>query len=187
MQGDRITAVATFLLVNLFLFLGASHAQYVAVGRCRPCHLPQSKSWEQTRMAKAFELLKPGVAVEVKRAHNLDPAKDYTHDPDCLTCHVTGFGQPGGFTSIEKTPNLAGVQCEACHGPGAGYLKPALMSLQNKEYKRSELVAAGMVVPTAETCQKCHNKKSPFYKPFDFQARLQQGTHAHEGLKFKHD
>lgn len=171
----------------LLLLPHASNAQYVGAGKCRPCHLPQAKGWEPTKMAKAFELLKPGVAADVKKAHNVDPNKDYTNDPNCLSCHVTGYGEPGGFVSVAQTPNLVGVQCEACHGPGAAYLKPALMSLQNKEYKRADLVAAGMVMPTAETCQKCHNKKSPFYQPFDFKTRVQQGTHAHAALRYKHD
>ncbi len=171
----------------LFLWTSPLSAQYTGAGRCRPCHLQQAKSWEQTKMAKAFELLKPGVAAEVKRAHNIDPTKDYTGDPNCVSCHVTGYGQPGGFVSAEKTPNLAGVQCEVCHGPGGRYVKPGLMSLQNKEYKRSVLVAAGLVVPSAETCKQCHNKKSPFYQPFDFVARVHQGIHAHEPLKYKHD
>ena len=181
-----VLGLGATIAATLLLPLGA-RAQYVGVARCRVCHLPEMKSWEQTRMAKAFELLKPGVAAETKRAHKLDPAKDYTNDPGCLACHTTGYGQPGGFISLEKTPNLAGVQCEACHGPGTGYLKPNLMSLQNKEYKRSDLVAAGMVVPSAETCKRCHNEKSPFYTPFDYEARKHQGTHAHQPLKYPHD
>lgn len=174
-------------LLCLVLLPVRAEAQYVGASKCRPCHLPQAKSWEQTRMAKAFELLRPGVAADAKKAHKLDPGKDYTKDPNCVGCHVTGHGQRGGFVDVAKTPTLAGVQCEACHGAGAAYLKPELMSLKNKEYKRSALVAAGMVVPTEETCKVCHNPKSPFYKPFDFQARVREGTHAHEPLKYKHD
>lgn len=138
-------------------------------------------------MAKAFELLKPGVAADVKRAHKIDPDKDYTNDPNCVGCHTTGYGQPGGFVSLAKTPTLVGIQCEACHGPGGGYMKPELMSLKNKEYKRSDLIAAGLVVPSAETCKTCHNEKSPFYKPFDYKTRLKEGTHEHYPLKYKHD
>lgn len=175
------------LVVGFLLLLPLEvYSQYVGVARCRPCHIPQAKSWEQTKMAKAFELLKPGVAVEVKREHKFDPDKDYTQDPACLSCHVTGYGQPGGFESIEKTPKLAGVQCESCHGAGAGYLKPNLMSLQNKEFKRADVVAAGLVIPDAKTCETCHNPKNPFNKPFDFKTRKQQGTHEHLPLKYPH-
>ena len=181
----RIAVLSLGFLLMLF-FPGEVTAQYVGLSRCRPCHLPQAKSWQETKMAKAFELLKPGVAAESKRAHKIDPNKDYTHDVSCLPCHVTGYGKPGGFESVEKTPALVGVQCEQCHGAGAGYLKPNLMSLQNKEYKRAELVAAGLVIPEAQTCESCHNKKSPFYTPFDFQTRKNQGTHQHLPLKYPH-
>ncbi|MFQ5776785.1 MAG: cytochrome c family protein [Terriglobia bacterium] len=164
-----------------------AEAQYVGAKRCRPCHLAQYKSWQKTKMANVFELLKPGVRAEVKRAHDIDPDKDYTNDPNCLQCHVTGWGEPGGFVSLEKTPKLVGVQCEVCHGPGKGYLKPILMSLKNKQYKRSDLLAAGMVIPSEEVCRKCHNEKSPFYKPFDYEERKGQGVHKSHALKYKHD
>jgi hypothetical protein len=138
-------------------------------------------------MAKSFDLLKPGVAAEAKTAHNLEPNKDYTADAECLSCHTTGYGQPGGFVSVAETPKLVGVQCEVCHGPGAGYLKPELMSLKNKNYKRSEVVAAGMIIPSEELCASCHNEKSPFYKPFDYEARKKAGTHKHIPLKYPHE
>lgn len=188
MRCHVIRRYAPFLLLVLLLLLLAARAdaQYLGEGRCRPCHLPQAKSWKQTRMANAFDLLKPGVAADKKKAKRLDPARDYTHDAECLACHVTGYGKPGGFQSIEKTPQLAGVQCEACHGAGQGYVKPALMSLQNKEYRRADLVAAGLVVPDEKVCKECHNSKSPFHQPFDFKARSSAGTHEHVALKFKH-
>lgn len=187
MRGPFLVSLLGSVFFALALVPQPAAAQYVGVSKCRPCHLAVFKSWEQTRMAKAFELLKPGVAADAKKAHKLDPNKDYTADPKCVSCHVLGLGKRGGFVSVEKTPTLVGVQCEACHGAGGGYLKPALMSLSNKEYKRSALVAAGMVMPSAETCQTCHNQKSPFYKPFDYQTRLHEGVHAHEPLKYKHD
>lgn len=187
MRKYSLGGIIALVVFALGLLPPAAEAQYVGAGRCKACHLPQFKSWEQTRMAKAFELLKPGVAAEAKRSHNLDPNKDYTADPNCIACHVTGHGQPGGFVNLGKTPTMVGVQCEVCHGRGGGYLKPQLMSLQNKEYKRSDLLAVGMVVPTEETCKTCHNKKSPFFKPFDFQKRMQEGVHGHQPLKYKHD
>ncbi|MFQ5663302.1 MAG: cytochrome c family protein [Terriglobia bacterium] len=187
MRGFAWGAILVLAVGGMALLPKTAGAQYLAAKRCRPCHLAQFKSWQQTRMAKAFELLKPGVSADAKRAHNLDPDKDYTSDPNCVSCHVTGYGQPGGFVSLEKTPTLAGVQCDACHGPGKAYLKPNLMSLKNKAYKRNDLVAAGMVIPSAETCQSCHNEKSPFYQAFDYEARVGQGTHVHKPLKYKHD
>ena len=39
----------------------------------------------------------------------------------CLPCHTVGYGVPSGFTDIVKTPQLAGVQCENCHGPAGNH------------------------------------------------------------------
>ncbi len=39
----------------------------------------------------------------------------------CLPCHTVGYGLPTGFVSKSKTPLLAGVQCENCHGPAANH------------------------------------------------------------------
>lgn len=168
----------------------AEAPSYVGAKKCKMCHVKQYTSWEDTSMAKSFELLKPGVEAEAKKSAGLDPSADYTSDERCLPCHTTGFGQPGGFTSVEATPHLVGVQCESCHGPASAYLAKDKMSLQNKEYKRSDLTAVGLVVPTAETCTGlCHNEKSPFAeagKAFDFENRKHEGTHEHIPLKFQH-
>lgn len=168
----------------------AEHS-FVGSKRCKPCHLQQHKSWEQTKMANAFVLLKAGERAEAKKKAGLDPKKDYTTDKTCLPCHVTGYGKPGGFKSIEEAPDLAGVGCEMCHGAGGDYIKTGLMTLQNKEYKRTDLVAAGLNVPKAETCTtQCHNTKSPFVGKnyvFDWTTRKAQGTHTHFPLKYKHE
>ncbi len=182
----RNAICGTALAVLVFLST-PSAAQYVGATKCRTCHLQQTKAWQETKMSKAFELLRPGVAVEQKKSKNLDPDKDYTKEAKCLQCHTTGYGKPGGFESEEKTPGLAGVQCEVCHGPGGPYLKPESMSIQNKEYKRADLIAAGLVIPDEKVCTGCHNPESPFFKPFNFEERVKLGVHAHLPLKFSHE
>jgi hypothetical protein len=180
--------------LGIFLVVAAPAAEgspaYVGARKCRACHLKQFQSWEQTRMAKAFELLKPGVHADAKKKMNVDPAKDYTADEKCLPCHTTGFGRPGGFVSVEKTPEMEGVQCESCHGPGGEFLKEGFMTLKNKEYKRAELVKVGLVVPTVETCtSQCHNPKSPFVtrdSVFNYEERKKKGIHEHVALKYPH-
>jgi len=48
-------------------------------------------------------------------------------------------------------------------------------------------VAVGLVGEiTKAQCENCHNSKSPFYKPFDFAARVNEGTHEKFPLKYKH-
>ena len=168
----------------------AEEPSYVGAKKCKACHLKQFQSWEQTRMAKSFELLRAGAAADAKKKANLDPKKDYTQDEKCLGCHTTGYGKPGGFVSLEKTPDLVGVQCESCHGPGSEYLKEGGMTLKNKEYKRADLMKLGLVAVGRDTCaSNCHNTKSPFVGKdyvFDYEKRKAQGTHEHIALKFQH-
>jgi hypothetical protein len=184
-----------FLLSCAALVLGASAAAagehaYVGSGSCRKCHLKEWKSWSETKMAKAFELLKPGVAADKKKAAGLDPSKDYTADKTCLACHTTGFGQPGGFVDAASTLDRAGVGCEMCHGPGGTYTQEQYMSIKNKEYKKAEVVAVGLVAEvTAARCINCHNEKSPFVGKgyvFNFEERKAKGTHEKFPLKYQH-
>jgi hypothetical protein len=160
---------------------------YAGTKKCRPCHLKEYTSWSETKMAKAFELLKPGAGASAKTKAKLDPNKDYTGDATCLACHTTGYGKPGGFVDMATTPDMAGVGCEVCHGPGGTYLQKEHMSLQNKEYKKAALVAVGLVGQiTSEQCTACHNPKSPFFKEFKFEERKTKGTHEKFPLKFTH-
>jgi hypothetical protein len=64
----------------------------------------------------------------------------------CLACHTVGLGLPSGFISAEETPQLGGVQCENCHGPGGNHaFNPFDEDMQPK------------VTLAAETCGGCHN------------------------------
>jgi hypothetical protein len=46
-----------------------------------------------------------------------------TYNPACLKCHVTGFEKENGFWDIETSRDMAGIQCEQCHGPLAQHVK----------------------------------------------------------------
>jgi hypothetical protein len=125
--GDQPTAepVAVEETASAFHATADEH-EYVGPSLCAPCHLPQYTSWKKTKMANAFESLKPGMAADAKLQFNLDPNKDYTKVSVCVGCHVTGYGKQGGFVDIETTPDLAGVTCEACHGPAGSYMAKGL-------------------------------------------------------------
>lgn len=160
------------LLTVLFAFCTSASAfgqfDFAGVKSCKKCHRKEYKSWKKTPMAEAFEILKPGQRVAIKQQAGLDPQKDYTSDPVCLPCHTTGYGSPGGFVSIEKTPSMAGVSCEGCHGPGKAYNK--IMKKRGRIYKLEELTAKGLIDDSKTTCTTCHNDNSPTRKlqePFD--------------------
>ena len=53
----------------------------------------------------------------------------------CLMCHSTGHGTPSGFIDMEKTPRLANVQCEGCHGPGNVHIAMAKDKSKNEVKK----------------------------------------------------
>jgi NAD-dependent dihydropyrimidine dehydrogenase PreA subunit len=100
-----------FLAMGLLVFQGskvsaqtAVGGTYVGVDKCKGCHAKEYKDFEARKFSKAWSVLQ---------------MRGKTKDPECLKCHATGFGQPGGFVSEEATPNLKYKQCEACHGAGS--------------------------------------------------------------------
>lgn len=164
--------------------------KYVGSRKCKKCHRKQYKSWEKTKMAKAYDVLAPNARADVKKKAGLDPAKDYRKDKKCLECHTVGFGKKGGFSlSMDmKTANkkkFLGVGCEMCHGPGGAYLGKGLM---DKHYTKADvrkkrlptLTARGYnPTPGEANCKTCHNKRSPGFKSFDFEKNKKKGTHKH--------
>lgn len=189
--------VAPLSCVILLLGFGAQGQgayEYVGARRCIACHIKQFRSWGETAMSQAYWSLGPGVKVEAKLAAGLDPEQDYSSDATCLECHVTGWGESGGFTSITETPNLAGVTCEACHGPGSEYIKPEVMGLENKDHTFAEVIAAGLTYPVPEeVCLRCHNERSPHNAALDpeyafeySRETLGAATHEHTQLAYDH-
>ncbi len=64
---------------------------------------------------------------------------------DCLTCHTTAYGRPGGFPAAEAAEShadLARVGCESCHGPGSEHVKDG-----------SDRI--GSIVSLADKCDSC--------------------------------
>ena len=163
---------------------------YIGANKCKKCHIKEYKSWSETKMAQAFETLRPGERAEQKTAAGLDPNKDYTRDAECVRCHVTGYGKEGGFVDEASTPELVGVGCEMCHGAGGTYVADEYMSLKNKDYKRADIAAVGSIYPPTEAqCQVCHNQDSPFVGEgyvFDFEQRKKDGAHEIYPLKYEH-
>jgi len=186
-----ILSVSVVALVALQgAIAGEGDHAYVGTKKCKACHMKEFKSWSETKMAKAFEVLRPGANAEAKTSAGLDPDKDYTTDATCLPCHTVGYGKEGGFVDEATTPELAGVGCEMCHGAGGTYIESQYMSLKNKEYKKADIVAVGLVDQVGEAqCAPCHNPDSPFVAEdfvFDFEANKEQGTHEKFPLKYPH-
>jgi len=186
--GLLLTLATLVAVVSAPVIADEGEHAYVGTKSCKKCHIKEWKSWSETKMATAYEVLSPGAAAEVKQEIGLDPEKDYTTDEACVKCHVTGFGKPGGFTDIETTPELAGVGCEVCHGPGGSYTQDGFMTLQNREFKRDDLLPLGYIYPVGENvCIECHNEEVPFPDyTFDFESMKAKGLHEAFPLKYEH-
>ncbi|MCG6534756.1 MAG: hypothetical protein L7F78_08720, partial [Syntrophales bacterium LBB04] len=139
--------------------------------------------------ANSFDVLRPGEKSQEKKMAGLDPDQDYTRDEACLPCHTTGYGLVGGFVSLEQTPAMAGVSCEACHGHGGTYVN-TVMNVAGRTFQTAAARKEGLrYPPTENVCRECHNARSPFvgmdYK-FHFNERVELGTHEHHHLKYEH-
>jgi peroxiredoxin len=80
--------------------------RYVGDAACAACHSREYRDWLLTPHSIAWDSL---------------AKDDKWRDPQCVACHVTAQGRPGGFTDPEASPHMVNVQCEVCHGPGGGH------------------------------------------------------------------
>jgi mono/diheme cytochrome c family protein len=119
---------------------------YVGVKECSACHFKQYMAWKKTKHSKeSFEIL---------------PEK-YRADAQCIVCHTTGAGQPSGYKDA-TTPNLIGVTCEACHGPGSKHAETAKQYSNKKLSADEEKIVRGTIwlqLPQ-NVCVSCHVDKA---------------------------
>jgi hypothetical protein len=108
---------------------------YLGAEFCQRCHKAEYDQWKTTKHSRAWQTL-------------VDAKKDAS--AECISCHVVGYKQPGGFQTGEDAARLGNVQCENCHGMGTQH----------------EAFTAQPHPLTAATCVRCHTtNNSP---TFDF-------------------
>lgn len=159
---------------GLFLALGLTadalaEPAFVGHQECGVCHRDQTADWEKSSHARAFELLKPGKRGSAKQRAKLDPDRDYSTDPYCIKCHVTGYEKPSGYVDPATTPELAGIGCEMCHGAGKEYVK--LHKNNTGQFTEDAAKAAGQTYGSQDpaVCERCHGESagSPFTPALD--------------------
>lgn len=143
-----------------------SGADFVGVDKCSECHSTAWEVWHDSRHAHAFESLDPA-----NQRHGYERLNGISRvfDPECLSCHVTGwnpqeyFRFTGGFlnreyasTDAERTLQdlLSNNQCENCHGPGSRHVEliEAGETDQAREHVRVTLEQA-----RDRMCGTCHD------------------------------
>jgi hypothetical protein len=144
-----ITLILSLLIWGLWFFInpsGASaqtpQATYIGVDKCKVCHPKNFEAFSGRKFKKAWKVLE-------MRAWKVLEMRGKTKDPECVRCHVTGYGEPGGFVDEESTPHLKYKQCESCHGPGSLHASNPI----NKEYRK---IMAPYKYSDENICIRCH-------------------------------
>lgn len=109
---------------------GAGRSGYSGIDECSSCHKAAVDFWRGTKHASAWPTLE-AVGKQWNR--------------DCISCHVTGWQEPGGST-LAVNESLRNVQCETCHGP-------ASLHVDSDGVDRASI----RKTPPAELCaSRCH-------------------------------
>ena len=109
---------------------------YAGSVRCRECHPGLYEHWRGTGHAESVRTL---------------AATGEEQDPSCLRCHATGFGSLTGYGGTAEAAGLAGVGCEACHGPSADHAGSAYPGVVPSGWDGS---CQGCEV--SRVCRRCH-------------------------------
>lgn len=131
---------------------GMGDAKFVGSAACKECHKNAYGVWSGTKHAQAYEnLAKYGRPLtELKQPGQQSIKIGRQYDPECASCHVTGFGYKDGWVDELRTPHLKGNQCENCHGPAslhvANPFEPKYRDQLRLRIKDVEM-----------KCRKCHD------------------------------
>jgi hypothetical protein len=118
--------------------------EYVGEAVCSGCHQEAHRIALATPHAHAFQTL---------------VNKGSEFDPECLHCHTVGYALYSGFVDAQRTPHLANVQCENCHGRGKNHVTAMQATPRNGSHTRSQQASTLRSV-TPATCVRCHDKEN---------------------------
>ena len=162
MKSFRIFSIAfCFLVLSGFFMVHPGHIQaetkksrpvYVGSDVCQKCHEKEYDTFmkyaKKSKSYESIERVKKGLTAEEIRG--------------CYVCHTTGYGKPGGFVSVEKTPHLKNAGCEVCHGPGELHVKT-----MDPQYIKRRL--------SIEVCEVCHIEER--VRAFRYKPMIHGGAH----------
>jgi hypothetical protein len=106
---------------------GSDKEQFLTSRECRKCH---RSTWD-TLMQSAHN-----------SAYTTLSRKGQADEPECLSCHTTGYLYKGGYDEKPPANRLAHVQCEACHGYGTMHSRDG-----------------SMLERARKSCVVCHNNE----------------------------
>ncbi|MEZ6098238.1 MAG: multiheme c-type cytochrome [Pirellulaceae bacterium] len=137
-------------------FTGNPARKFVGTAICADCHSSAMEVFEKSDHAHATRSISQPTQRSAIPRH---------FDPECISCHVTGWNAQGyfpyqsGYLGLEKTPDLLDNGCENCHGPGsrhsAAETGDVVVTEADKQRFRNE-----MKLPMAQArdkCLECHD------------------------------
>lgn len=141
--------------------------KFVGSDACAKCHQDAFDVWKDSPHGHATD----SIVSPPNQRSNI--ARHF--DPECLSCHVTGWEPQkfypfeSGYLSLEKTPLLKHSGCENCHGPGSEHVaaeepdSKVAMLARDKLRQQMRLPIEGNVAQ--RRCTECHDTdNSPDFK-----------------------
>ena len=153
--------------------------QFVGSATCNDCHEDEYEIWKDSPHAHATD--------SIVRPPNSRGDISRHFDPECISCHVTGWNPQGffpyasGYLGLQKTPHLVGSGCENCHGPGKAHVDAESGEVEADDAMLAKLrEAMRLTLKEADKkCLECHDiDNSPdFHKKGAFEEYWQQIEH----------
>ncbi len=148
-----------------------TNRKYVGSETCGDCHTTAYEIWENSPHVHATE--------SIVHPPNDRGGVQRHFDPECISCHVTGWNPQGfypydtGYLNLEVSSHLTGSGCENCHGPGGTHAAAELGDLEADNDLLLQL-REQMILPldkARDKCLECHDlDNSPDFhvKPFEW-------------------
>ncbi len=108
--------------------MGSEKETFLGDRSCMSCHEDAWKVYMDSSHRSAFASIRN---------------KGQSFEPECLSCHTTGFQHKKGYSDEPPFNKLANVQCEACHGYGTQHARDGKWVAQAKD-----------------SCTMCHDQKN---------------------------
>lgn len=172
----RAKSQDNFAALGLRPLTHPSGREFVGTEKCGECHTTAMEIWKNTPHAHATDsVVEPPTRTLARH-----------FDPECLSCHVTGwnpqrvFPYRSGYETLEKSAHLLGNGCENCHGPGSEHVQAEMDTASDKALLESLRAAMRLPLDKAQDkCLECHDiDNSPeFHKDGAFERYWEQVKH----------
>jgi 2',3'-cyclic-nucleotide 2'-phosphodiesterase (5'-nucleotidase family) len=108
--------------------MGSDKETFLGDRACMSCHEDAWKVYTDSSHRSAFATIRN---------------KGQSFEPECLSCHTTGFQHKKGYSDEPPFNKLSNVQCEACHGYGSQHARDGKWVAQAKD-----------------SCTMCHDQEN---------------------------